>query len=262
MLSINNQRILVMKKHKKIEVGHLFSTNGGCDAKVISYTNSKNVLIEFQDEHKHQTVTSTTHIRSGSVRNPYQPSVYGIGYIGVGNHIASVGTKGTNEYELWRRMLGRCYDDGVHERQPTYKGCSVCDEWHNFQNFADWLIGQNYYKEGYELDKDLVIKGNKVYSPNTCRFVPKKINVILNNCEASRGAYPTGVTFNKKEGKFTASMRVNGKKIHLGYFGNPDEAFNAYALEKESYVKTEAQRFKGEMDADVFAYLMSWEVDK
>tara|TARA_R110002124_G_scaffold230373_2_gene395477 strand:- start:4525 stop:5301 length:777 start_codon:yes stop_codon:yes gene_type:complete len=257
MLAIIKQRNLAMNN---IENGYVFPTNGGCKAKVINYTNSKNVLIEFQDKHKYQTVTTKTHIKSGSVKNPYQPSVAGMGYVGVGRHVASVGTKSTPEYMLWKQMIYRCYDRSQQERQPTYKGCTVCDEWLNFQNFAEWLSAQSNYKDGYELDKDLVLKGNKQYSPKACRFIPKKLNVILNNCEASRGQHPLGVCFNKNENRFAAAIRIDGKKKGLGYFDTASEAYEVYVDAKESYVKSEAQRFKGDIDDDVFNALMSWKV--
>ncbi|MDO4440557.1 MAG: hypothetical protein Q4B81_00050 [Moraxella sp.] len=244
-----------------IENGFLFPTNGGSCAKVINYVHSKNVLIEFQDEYKHRMVTRTTHIRSGAVKNPYQPSVAGVGFVGVGKHIASVGTKSTPEYMLWKRMISRCYDKNFHKRQPTYKDCKVCKEWHNFQNFAEWLSGQKFYQEGCELDKDLVKKGNKIYCPEYCRFVPKQINVILNSCTSSRGLYPVGVTFNKNEKKFTAVLRANGHKKHLGYFKNSDDAFIAYKTAKEAHLKSEAEKIKGRIDNDVYLALMNWRID-
>lgn len=243
-----------------IENGFVFVTNGGSFAKVINYVHSKNVLIEFQDEYKHRMVTSTTHIRSGAVKNPYQPCVAGVGFVGVGKHIASVGTKSTPEYMLWKRMIARCYDEKFHKRQPTYKDCEVCQEWHNFQNFAEWLSKQEFYQEGYELDKDLIKKGNKIYCPEYCRFVPKKINVILNSCHSSRGIYPIGVTFNKNENKFTAVLRVDGCKKHLGYFKNADDAFIAYKNAKEAHLKSEVEKIKGQIDDDIYFALMNWEI--
>lgn len=245
---------------ERIEKGYVFLTNGGCKAKVIDYVSSKNVRIQFLDEYGYQTITSTTHIKSGAVKNPYQPKVAGVGFVGVGKHIASVGTKSTEEYLLWKSMIYRCYDSNFHERQPTYKDCTVCDEWHNFQNFAEWLSKQKFYKKGYELDKDLLFKDNKVYSPKTCRFVPKKINVILNDCESSRGEFPVGVFFSKNENKFVSAIRINGKKKHLGYFASPQLAHKAYVEAKENYVKEEAEKYRNEMDSDVYGALINWSV--
>lgn len=244
----------------KIGVGYVFSTNGGCDAKVLRYDGSERVLIEFQDEHKHQKLTSTTHIRSGSVKNPYQPNVQGVGYVGVGKHQASIGTKRTPEYELWSRMMQRCYDKSYEVRRPTYRDCTVCDEWHNFQVFAEWLVNQEFYIEGNELDKDLLVTGNKLYSPEFCRFVPRRLNTILTNCTKPKGDYPLGVTFNKRERKFFVQMWMDRKSVSLGYFLNVDDAKNAYVTAKEAYVKKEAERLKDKMDNDVYSSLMSWTV--
>lgn len=245
-----------------IENGYIFKTNGGSYAKVIKYTNSKNILIEFQDIYKHRTITSSAHIRSGAVKNPYQPNVAGVGFVGVGVHAASIGTKDTKEYSLWKRMITRCYDEKIHKRQPTYKECEVCEEWHNFQNFAEWLSKQEHYQAGYELDKDIIKKGNRVYCPEYCRMVPKKINVILNNCRATRGKYPIGVVFSKIEKKFTAAIRIDGYKKSLGYFKNPEDAFFAYKLAKENYIKSEAERFKHEIDEDIYQALKNWEINE
>ena len=103
--------------------------------------------------------------------------IYGIGFIGVGNYKSRNKTGHTKAYNAWAAMLQRCYDSKLHLRNPTYKECSVIEEWYNFQNFAGWF--EKNYIDGYQLDKDLLIKGNKIYSPETCCFVPKEINLIL-----------------------------------------------------------------------------------
>lgn len=245
-----------------IKNGYIFQTNGGSYAKVINYIHSKNILIEFQDKYKHRMITSSAHIHSGSVKNPYQPNVAGVGFVGVGIHRASIKDKCTKAYLLWKGMITRCYDEKFHKRQPTYKECKVCEEWHNFQNFAEWLSKQEFYQDGYELDKDIVKKGNKIYCPQYCRMVPKKINTILSSCSASRGKYPIGVVFNKTEKKFTAAIRLYGQRKPLGYFNNADDAFLAYKTAKESYIKSEAERFKHEINEDVYQALKNWEVSK
>lgn len=246
---------------KRIENGYVFSTNGGCKAKVIDYVSSKNIRIQFLDKYGHQTITSTTHIKSGAVKNPYQPKVAGIGFVGVGKHIASVGTKSTEEYLLWKSMIYRCYDRNFLDRQPSYEGCAVCEEWHNFQNFAEWLSKQKNYKKGYELDKDLIIKGNRTYSPEACRFIPKKLNVFINDCKSARGIYPVGVCYNKNEKKFVAQLRINGKRKSLGYFKNPDDAAKAYIDARREYIAKEAENYKNEIDNDVYQALVNWKID-
>ena len=109
------------------------------------------------------------------IKNPYHPAVYGIGYIGEGE-----GEKG-RVYNIWKKVLQRCYSKEYHIKKPTYIGCSVVKEWLNFQNFAKWYK-KNYKPEtmeGWHLDKDILVKGNKIYSPETCCFVPADINSLL-----------------------------------------------------------------------------------
>jgi len=114
-------------------------------------------------------------IRLGSVKDPMKPFNFGVGFVGVGNHKTTVNGSRTRCYQVWRDMLERCYCPKSHKTRPTYKDCSVSDEWHNFQNFADWF--QSNYKEGLQIDKDIIIDGNRVYSKDTCLFVTPKKNI-------------------------------------------------------------------------------------
>lgn len=103
------------------------------------------------------------------------PSVYGIGFMGEGRYKASINYKTTRQYETWKSMMRRCYSSVSLKARPTYRDCTVCDEWHNFQNFAKWF--DNNYIKGYELDKDIKVNGNKTYSPCTCMFVSPADNM-------------------------------------------------------------------------------------
>ena len=129
-------------------------------------------------------------------------------------------------YSRWVNMIKRCYSDEYQARYPTYIGCSVCDEWLLFSNFKEWMTGLDW--QGKELDKDILVQGNKIYSPDNCIFLTSAINSLLVANDADRGKYPQGVSFNKMKGKFGAQYRVNGKTKHLGHFDNPDEASAVY----------------------------------
>ena len=126
--------------------------------------------------------------------------MYGIGYIGIGEHKPCINGVCTKEYVVWRNMLRRCYDKEHQKVYKTYKGCTVAREWHNFQNFAEWY-NKEYYDIGeeLELDKDIMIKGNKKYSPEGCLLVPSRINTLIIKRDANRGKYPLGVTFIKEK---------------------------------------------------------------
>ena len=157
-----------------MQEGQVYPTQNSGDLRIIKYVNAFNVTIQFINTH-FTKVCRTEHIRNGQVKDPFVLSVCGIGYLGEGKHVCSVKQKVTPAYDKWQAMLQRCYDPKVHEKFPTYIGCTVCAEWHNFQVFAEWFYTQDFV--GNELDKDILCKGNKVYSPTTCLLVSKYANI-------------------------------------------------------------------------------------
>ena len=160
---------------------------------------------------------------------------------------------------LWRNMIARCYGKNTLKRNPSYQDCYVCDEWLVYSNFKRWF-DENYI-EGYELDKDIFIKGNKIYSPDTCCFVPHFINSIFTKTNASRGILPIGV---KSMGKrYQARLLRYDKSTHLGTYDTPEEAFNAYKQAKESYIKEVATTYynEGRITKRVYDALMKYEVE-
>ena len=119
-------------------------------------------------------------------------------------------------YQRWRNMLERCYSTKFHNHHPTYKDCSVCEEWLTFSNFKAWMIKQDWKNK--HLDKDLLIRGNKTYSTSACLFIPPQINTFLTNCETPISEHPKGVYLDKRRGKFQANCKtITGRKF-LGYF--------------------------------------------
>ena len=115
-------------------------------------------------------------------------------------------------------MMRRCYSDSCHKVQPTYKGCEVCDDWLVFSSFKRWMENQDW--SGKQLDKDLLIPGNKIYSPDACSFVSKQLNMFTTDSAASRGDYPIGVFFNSREEKIQSQCRnpFTRKQENLGFF--------------------------------------------
>ena len=242
-------------------VGQVFKTNNGGDLVVIKYVNSKDVTVKFLDEHGCIVRHSMDKIRGGSIKNPYTPSVRGVGYIGDGEYRPYNGNKKSLAYVAWTGALRRCYDSSYHEEYPTYIGCYVCDEWKNFQVFAKWYTEHMFYGAGYHLDKDLLIEGNKIYSPDACTLVPSKINGLLGDCGSSRGEFLQGVSYDSCYDNFIASININGGKKNLGRFKTPEEAHLVYKKAKEVYVKEKAQEWKGKIEDKVFNKLMSWTLD-
>ena len=164
-------------------------------------------------------------------------SFYGKGFNSKGKHKVSVNGTHTSAYNTWRKILQRAYCPKYHAGKPTYIGCSVAEEWLEYQNFAQWFEAHEYSNHDYELDKDLLIPGNKIYAPDRCVFVPRQLNSLLNDSGASRGQYKQGVSFNKRDNKFQAHVNINGKKKHLGLFDCPNEAYIVYRKAKEANVK-------------------------
>lgn len=134
-------------------------------------------------------------------------------------------------YNAWRNMLGRCY--GGH---PSYKDCSVTPEWHRFSAFAEWA--EPRYLDGYELDKDLLDRAARVYSPETCIFVPVRLNRLLNNRSKARGKYPCGVSYDSSSKRMRAGLSVNGNKKNIASFPTAREAESAYLITRGEYLKT------------------------
>lgn len=248
---------------KKLEgmVGRVFPTNSGGDLVVIGYVNSKDVIVKFLDEHGYIVSRPMDKIREGSIKNLYTPSVRGVGYIGDGEYRTYDGNKESVAYIAWTGALRRCYDSSYHEAYPTYIGCHMCDEWKNFQVFAKWYTEHEFYGAGYHLDKDLLLEGNKIYSPDACTLIPSRINSLLGDCGSRRGEFLQGVSYDSCYDKFLASISINGRKKNLGRFKTPEEAYLAYKTAKELQVKVVALEWKGRIDERVFNKLMSWTLD-
>lgn len=185
-------------------------------------------------------------------------TVFGLGFVGNGNFNRR---NNRQAYDMWSSLIRRANSLRYKEDFNSYSKVIACEEWHNFQNFAEWFYN-NYdfdkYK-GFELDKDILIKGNKVYSPETCCFVPKEINYLFTKRQNKRGDYPIGVTF--KDNKFRATSTQNRKQIFLGYFDTPQEAFDAYKLSKEQYIKEVADKWRDLIDPRVYQAMYNYEVE-
>ncbi|MFR7571700.1 MAG: hypothetical protein ACLUVM_02710 [Blautia faecis] len=137
------------------------------------------------------------------------------------------------------------------------------EEWKNFSNFRYWYEKNNYGGSNLNLDKDILYKGNKIYSPDTCCLVPGFINTLFTNRKANRGELPLGVYKEEKNGKtcYRAGMEVNGQSIKLGTFKTPEEAFQKYKEYKEQYIKDTAKRYKDKIPYSVYEAMMNWKVE-
>ena len=142
-------------------------------------------------------------------------------------------------YRKWRSVLTRCYSPAFQKRSPFYKGCTVTEKWLTFSNFKAWMMTQAW--EGLQLDKDMLIPGNKIYGPDACMFIPQDINKLLNDSKATRGRYPHGVYSCKDREKFQAEISKYGKRVHLGRYSTVEQAELAYIKAKASHIRNVAE---------------------
>ena len=243
------------------EIGH---NNNGEEMKIVRYGNSRDIDVQFIKDGTVVKHREYKDFKKGQIKNPMTPTYYGIGFIGVGKFKTCDGNgKPTKCHKVWLDMLMRCYSSKYQEKQPTYKGCTVCQEWWNFQVFAEWYY-EHYYEFGnnerMELDKDILNKGNKVYSPNNCVFVPQCINKLFIKSNKRRGEYPIGV--NKHGNKFQAHLcKGNRKQIHLCTCDTPEEAFQVYKHAKEQYIKEVANEYKLYIPQKLYDAMIAYEVE-
>lgn len=238
-----------------LHLGYEFTNHEGFTAKVIEYLTPLKVKIEWNDGGV--TEAMAANIKLGSVYYPNHRSICGVGYFGIGDYKPN--KSGRNEsnykqrvYDSWQRMIRRCYDEKEQQKPScrAYIGVKVCDDWHNFQNFAIWAEDKlDKFEKGWELDKDMFGNG-MLYSPENCTMLPCKINWFLCDTYSSKkSGLPDGVTIiepkhpNAKIG-YVARCHINGKREYLGYYNTPEEAGSVYRVAKENEAKRLADEYK------------------
>lgn len=245
----------------------------GCLAKIIEYNGANDIIVQFQDDYKGKVHTSYRHFSSGNIENPYYSSVCNVGMLGI-KYLAKVNKKTTKEYDTWFQMIRRCFDEKEKEKRPSYKNATCCKEWLLFENFYEWLHSQENFdkwynsksnKERWCLDKDILAKGNKVYSPETCCLVPNNVNVLFTNRKNHRGSLPIGVT--KHNNQFMAQcmnpFTDNKNQEYLGTYPTPEEAFHAYKIYKEDIIKQVAkiEYDNSNITKECYQAMMNYEVE-
>tara|TARA_R100000951_G_scaffold62227_1_gene52224 strand:+ start:6100 stop:6711 length:612 start_codon:yes stop_codon:yes gene_type:complete len=155
-------------------------------------------------------------------------------------------------YVKWSSMLNRCYYDKENARHPSYIGCTVTKDWLTFSKFKSWMKSQKW--QGLQLDKDLLVQGNRVYSPETCLFVTSAINTLLLDRKDDRGKYPQGVSFKRLNNKFVAQISINGTRKHLGLFPTLEEASEEYKTAKYALIKQLALQQADPLKSALLAY--------
>ena len=242
------------------EVGSLVKTNNFGYLLITRYVSSREVYSKFIDT-GYEVKTTMQKLLKGNINDRLKPTVFGVGVIGECLTVDSCGNR-LKEYQVWKGMLERCYSDKFQAKKPTYKGCIVSENFVCYPYFKKWCNKQiGFDQVGWHLDKDILSKGNKVYSEDTCCFVPQEINSLLVRSNATRGKYPLGVSYLTRLGMFEASVSLGGRNKRIGRFYNAQEAFYAYKEVKESYIKEVANKWKDRIDPRAYEALMSWNIE-
>ena len=237
-------------------IGEKYITKEGYTIEITDYQGNKNCTIKFEDNTLSYNV-NYRYIVTGTIKNPNHPTVYGLGYLGIGKYKSQCNGKKSKIYCAWNNILERCYSKKLQLRKPTYIGCSIVKEWCNFQNFAKWYEENNINE--FQLDKDILKKGNKVYSPDTCCFVPREINNLLTTRKLKRGEFPIGVT--KFGNSYCATLTMNRTSTYIGTFSTAEEAFKAYKITKENHIKEVADKWKLKIEPKVYQAMYSYKVE-
>lgn len=202
-----------------------------------------------------QTPTRHTYHRCGcpicGVEKRKKP-IYGVG-INDAEHESQ-----TTAFQIWEDMIRRCYCSDYHVKFPTYKGCTISDEWRYFSKFKQWF--DKHYVAGWQLDKDILVKGNKEYSSDKCCFVPNDVNTVIIK-PFLRKSICRGVSFDKKNNKYMARMSMYGRSKNLGRYNTVEEAFEVYRRAKELYIKELAEKWKDKLDPRVYAALYNYRIE-
>ena len=240
----------------------------GSEMIIVKYRTNKDIDVYFPKYNWTFKGTTYSNFKKGEIKCAYEPRVYGVGYVGEGEYKCRENGKDTKVYRTWYDMLRRCYDEKNLKRNPTYVNCKVSESFHNFQNFGKWYEN-NFYQVDDEkmcLDKDILVKHNKIYSPETCVFVPETINLLFTKRQNDRGESVIG-TSPTKNSKYVVHCSIinpetgKSKSKYLGTYDTEIEAFEVYKYYKEKNIKEVADYFKNKIPNKLYNVMYNYEVE-
>lgn len=240
--------------------GAVFKTNNYGDVEVTEYIDSHNITVRFLNTGAIKNTTASA-LTTGILKDS---EVHDTHKYGVMDIPKSVGRGGRCDplYKKWNGMMQRCYNPKNKTNNPTYEACTSSETFRHFSKFKSWYYSQiGCEQEGWHLDKDILSKGNKVYSEDTCCIVPPEINVALTNNKSVRGSFPQGVIYNSNKTRYRARIQRGDKWESLGTYDTPEEAFYAYKPVKEARIKSLAEKWKDQIDPRVYEALMNWTIE-
>lgn len=246
-------------KYRKVEdrLGLTKANKSGTLMKIIKVLPNDRIIVQFQDEYKFEKEMYYNNFKNGRCKNPYDKLINGVGYIGVGKY-KTVETSGklTRIYVTWHDILVRCYREEIRHLHAAYEGCTMCEKWQNFQNFAKWYE-KNYYEIGkgrMHLDKDIIKPGNKIYCPEYCIFVPQRINMIFMS-KQNKDNLPSGITRTNTD---RYGSMYNTKS--LGTYDTLEEALIPYNKEKMKHIHNVAEEYKGKIPKRLYEVLRNYKL--
>jgi len=238
-------------------IGEENYNNFGTLMRIVEYMSTSDIIVEFQDEYKFRKKTSYINFKNGRVKNPYDKIAFGVACIGNGKYGSwkdSRNDKGT--YLAWTNMLQRCYTDIKGKNDAYYGIVKVCEEWLNFQNFAEWYES-NYYNipnERLHIDKDIKSSGCKLYSPDTCILIPQSINEVIRDNYRKTKDFDLPATIRRCD----KGYKVKFRKENLGEYSTVDECLKKYNEKKISYIRELVNGYGDLLPKEVVEILLQW----
>ena len=240
--------------------GAVFKTNNYGDVEVTEYIDSHNITVKFLNTGAIKNTTASA-LTTGILKDSEVHDTHKYGVMDIPNELQK-GKPKPREYSIWNGIRQRCYNENNRDNPMSYKGIKMSDNFKLYSYFKEWCHKQiGFNEDGWHLDKDILVKGNKVYSEDTCCFVPPEINCTITNNKSVRGQFPQGVTYNRTKTRYRAKIRRGAKLESLGTYDTPEEAFYAYKPIKEACIKSLAEKWKDKIDPRVYESLMRWEIN-
>ena len=239
-----------------------YTNKQGLNYKIVHYNTYYDITILFDSGY----IKSATmkEVKRNAIKDKLSPSVYGVGIVGI-RYNTKIDGKHTTEYGTWKNMLRRCYSEKGRHKFQSYDDCTVSENFKKYSYFYEWVnkqVGFNTVDDMgniFQLDKDLLSKGNKIYSETTCVFLPLEINIALAIKDGKHKKFHVGVRKNRN--KYEVICCINSKSTYLGLFNTELEAFNAYKQAKENYLKQLAEKWKDQIDERAYNALMNYQVE-
>lgn len=262
------RRMEELSKIQKVErLGKENYNNQGCLMKIVEYKNATDITIEFQDKYRTRIKSAWKEFSNGGVKNPYYPKVYGVGMVG-NKYPTTINYRQIKEYESWCNMLRRCYSEEEKKKYPRYQGVHCCDEWLLYENFYEWLHSQENFEkwligDKWAIDKDILVKGNNIYSPDACCLVPSNVNGLFLKHNATRGVLPIGVSVHGNGFQARCHNPIINQEVYIGMRNTPLNTFLLYKTYKEDLIKqvAEIEYAKGNITKQCYNAMMNYEVE-